>query len=121
MHLNYWKSKTFLLLCSKVILSDLSKAFGSIKHSILLSKLEKPFGLRRNPLKLQKSYLTNKVQCIKISNSRSKQLKTDCGVPHESLLDPLLFISMYMTFFQFLNFPPRSLLTILLYPYQIKV
>ena len=39
-----------------------------------------------------KSYLTNRVQYTKTSNSKSKQLKIDCGVPLGLSLGPLLFM-----------------------------
>ena len=74
------------------IFLDLSKAFDSVQHDILLCKLEKLYGFRGNALELMKSYLTNRVQYTKIGNSKSKQLKIDCGVPQGSSLDPLLFM-----------------------------
>ena len=73
------------------IFLDLSKRFDSANHNILLSKLEKLYGFRRNALKLLKSYLTNRVRCTKIGNSKSKHLKIDCGVPQGSSFGQLLF------------------------------
>ena len=74
------------------IIIDLCKAFDSVQHDILLYKLEKVYGFRETALELLKSYLTNRVQYTKINNSKSKQLKIDCGVPQGSSLGSLLFM-----------------------------
>lgn len=76
---------------------DLSKAFDSIKHDILLEKLER-YGIRGVPLELIKSYLKNRPQCIKVTDSvTGRIIKSDCayvnkGVPQGSILGPLLYI-----------------------------
>ena len=59
---------------------------------MLLCKSEKLYGFQGNALELLKSYLTNRVQYTKIGNSKSKQLKIDCGVPQGSSHSPLLFM-----------------------------
>ena len=40
------------------MLTDLSKAFGTLNHDLLIAKLH-PYGFTRESLKLTKSYLTN--------------------------------------------------------------
>ena len=56
------------------IFLDLSKAFDTVNHNILVNKLENYFGFRGRALELMKSYLTNRFQCTKIGNSKSKLL-----------------------------------------------
>ena len=50
------------------ILMDLSKAFDCLAHDLLLLKL-KAYGVSENAIKLLKSYLTNRKQCIKLGTS----------------------------------------------------
>ena len=44
------------------------------------------------PLKLMKSYLLDRTQCVKIGGSTSKHTFITCGVPQGSVLGPLLFL-----------------------------
>ena len=53
-----------------VILMDLSKTFDCLPHDLLLLKL-KYYGLSENALKLMKSYLTNRKQCVKLGGIKS--------------------------------------------------
>jgi len=70
---------------------DLSKAFDTIDHKILLTKL-KHYGIRGSSLSWFESYLTNRMQYVKINNTKSVIKKVSCGVPQGSVLGPLLFI-----------------------------
>ena len=49
------------------ILMDLSKAFDCLPHDLLPLKL-KDYGLSENAIKLIKSYLTNRKQCVKLGS-----------------------------------------------------
>ena len=75
---------------SALILIDLSKAFDSISHSILLKKLGE-IGASYETVKWFESYLTNRVQKVRIGSSTSVALPITHGVPQGAILSPLLF------------------------------
>ena len=71
---------------------DMSKAFDTI----LLYKLEK-YGIRGASLLWFKNYLSNRKQCVKITDSCNETYTSDndsitFGVPQGSILGPLLFL-----------------------------
>ena len=71
---------------------DLTKAFNTVNHAILLHKMEHNFGIRRLPLQLFKSYLSNRYQYTKFNNYKSSLLKVSYEVSQGSSLVPLLFL-----------------------------
>ena len=73
-----------------VLLSDLSKAFDCTDHTLLISKLF-CYGVSPSALNLIHSYLSNRTQRIKINNSFSRRSSKEYGVPHGSVIGPLLF------------------------------
>ena len=68
-----------------------SNFFDTVNHQILLHKLSN-YGIRGNTLNWFKSYLSNRLQCVKIGNTMSSKETVKCGVPQGSILGPLLFL-----------------------------
>jgi len=82
-----------LITCSLFL--DLSKAFDCVDHKILLEKLFY-YGVKGTPLKLLVSYLDNRSQCTKRGDTKSSFLNVTCGVPQGSVVEPLLYYSLYI-------------------------
>ena len=71
---------------------DIRKAFDAVNHKILLDKLQH-YGVRGQPLQLQKSYLSNRMQYISANdNYCSSMIPITCSVPQRSILGPFLFL-----------------------------
>ena len=70
---------------------DLRKAFDTIDYTILLSKLE-TYGIRGLPLRLIKSYLSNRTQRVKVGSDLSDPRKIALGLPQGGLLSPISFL-----------------------------
>jgi hypothetical protein len=83
------------------IFLDLSKAFDSISHQTLINTL-KSIGIVSIPLLLLKSYLTNRIQQVRISNTLSKEIIITTGVPQGTVLSPILYL-IYVTSLAKLN------------------
>ena len=75
---------------SALILLDLSKAFNSINHDKLLHKLSS-VGASAAVVNWFKSYLTGRVQRVRIDSTLSDPLLITHGVPQGAILSPLLF------------------------------
>ena len=79
---------------SLAILMDLSKAFDTLDHGILINKLAH-YGIPGTTLQWFTSYLTDRSQYVEIDGVTSNILPLSTGVPHGSILGPLLFL-IYM-------------------------
>ena len=69
---------------------DLKKAFVTVDHKILLHKLDH-YGFRGVINKWFSSYLHGRIQTTQIDSYISARKDTTCGIPHGSVLGPLLF------------------------------
>ncbi len=80
---------------SLLVLLDLSGAFDTIDHNILLNRLENSVGFSGSALAWFKSYLSDRHQFVAVNEEVSYRLQVQYGVPHGSVLGPLLF-TLYM-------------------------
>lgn len=77
-----------------LVLLDLSAAFDTVDHDLLLARMYHHFGMSDDVLKWFRSFLNARSQYVVIADSTSEQRNMDCGVPHGSVLGPVLF-TMY--------------------------
>ena len=73
-----------------ILLTDLSKAFNCINHELLIAKLYS-YGFSLESLTFIQSYLTNRIQRVKINSSFSEYSNVESGVPQGSISGPLFF------------------------------
>ena len=70
---------------------DLQKAFDTVNHNILLNKLSH-YGIRGTMNEWFKSYLQGRKQIVSINGVESELRELNHGVPHGSVLGPLIFL-----------------------------
>lgn len=77
-----------------VVYTDLKKAFETVDHNILINKLKlvKLIGVNDPLLSCIYSYLTYRVQMIKVGSSISNLVSISSGVLQGGHLSPLLFL-----------------------------
>ena len=78
-----------------LVMLDLSVAFDTVDHAILLDRLGYCYGLSEMVLRWIKSHLKDRPQCIALDKILSPPRYLSCGVPHGSILGPLVF-SLYI-------------------------
>ena len=74
-----------------MILIDLQKAFDTIDQQILLKKM-RYLGFSDSVINWFRSYLENRTFSVQVEDSFSSLGNLECGVPHGSILGPLLFL-----------------------------
>ena len=74
-----------------MLIIDLSAAFDTVDHRLLLNMLKFKYRITGSALAWLKSFLTGRLQRVKIGNSLSESLVVSFGVAQGSILGPLLF------------------------------
>ena len=74
-----------------LVLLDLSAAFETIDHDIILDRLKSNIGLSDKSLGWFCSYLKDRLHCIVIDGVTPESVNLKYGVPHGSVLGPILF------------------------------
>jgi hypothetical protein len=74
-----------------ILMFDLSAAYDVLDTDILLKKAE-ICGFDIVALAWLKSYITNRVQCVKVGDALSEKVTLTCGIPQGSACSCLLFI-----------------------------
>ena len=78
-----------------VIYLDFSKAFDKVDHGILLKKMRK-LGVGGKLIKWLETFLTKRVQRVRVEGHLSEPQLVKSGVPQGSVLGPLFFIVMML-------------------------
>ena len=84
------------------VLMDLSKAFDCLSHGLLFEKL-RAYGLAPEVIDLLSSYLSDRVQQVRLGSHTSTWENILKGVPQGSILGPLLFNVFLNDIFFFIN------------------
>ena len=79
-----------------LVLLDLSAAFDTLDHSSIIELLSGWYGISGTAPNWVRSYLSNRVQRVKLLDKLGEPFKADYGVPQGFVLGPLLF-TLYTT------------------------
>ena len=84
------------------VFMDLSKFFDCVPHDLLTAKLA-AYSVDENLPMYIYSYLSNRKQCVRISNVHSRFQNVISGVPQGSIVGPTLFNCFFNDFFYFID------------------
>ena len=88
--MNEWTKSVEASIPVDIVYLDYSKAFDTVVTSKLVYKLEQ-LGIRGNFLQWIESYLSHRLQFVKLNDARSVLTEVKSGVPQGSILGPILF------------------------------
>ena len=80
-----------------VIYFDFSKAFDLVNHDLILQKIQEYYFINGSLLKFIRNYLCGR-QCVTLENCSSTTKSVLSGEPQGSILGPILFVLLSMTF-----------------------
>ena len=103
-------------LFSRIAFVDISKAFDRVIHSGLICKFEHS-GINGSLLNRLSYYLGGRSQIARINDSFSNACYTNCGVPQDSDLGPVLFLIQYMSTILLNLLNPQSHCSLTTQPY----
>ena len=90
------------------VLLDPSKAFDIVNHDLLLNKLVQLLQLNIDSMWFA-SYLHNRTHPVKIDKIMSEAKSNLYGIPQGSILGPILFDFLSMTFLQLIHYQKLQL------------
>ena len=73
-------------------LLDLSATLDMVNHGILLDRLRVAFGIQGTALSWIKAFVRSRTQRVSLAGGHSGSSPVTCGVPHDSVLGPVLFL-----------------------------
>nr|CAH8827471.1 unnamed protein product [Trichobilharzia regenti] len=87
-HISQLKDSSMITV---IVYLDLSKAFDTVSHRLLISKVQS-YGIQGSLLSWLSSFLSNRMQMVRLGSHTSNPVRITSGVIQGSVLGPLLFL-----------------------------